>query len=187
MLAQSTHANGRAHAERLRTTNPIAASYYIDHAGVVTDQLLEDVRETVAMLHGDAKVESIPVFSPLLERLRFDFESAHTARLSWNVVLDREPFGRSAITAYRIVQEAFTNVIKHARASSVSVDIRYEHEHLSITIEDDGCGFDEKTTEGHGLFSMRSRVESVTGSISITSTSGTGTRIEARIPFECEP
>jgi len=170
-------------AERLRVMDSDKAGIYVERAGIVTAQLLDDVRETVNMLQSDAAVEPMPV-SPMLERLRADFESAYPALLSWNVTLPREPLGRSAIIFYRVLQEGLTNVIKHAKAQKVRVDVHDDGNRICLRIEDDGCGFDAGTAQGNGLASMRSRVESATGTICIASFPGGGTRIEARIPFE---
>lgn len=170
-------------AKRLRTKDPHKADRYVERAGAITTQLLGDLRDTVAMLHDNLQVEQLPA-SPLLARLRADFESAHDMALRWSVTFEREPSGRTAITIYRFVQEALTNVVRHANARSVSVSIHGTPSNIGLIIQDDGNGFDVASAAGHGLVSMRNRIESASGEISISSTPGSGTRVQAKIPVE---
>lgn len=173
-------------AGRLCMCDPDKAATYVNRAGIVTAQLLDDVRETVGMLQTDAAIKPMPL-SPMLDRLRADFESAYPARLSWNVAFSCEPLGRSAITLYRVAQEALTNVIKHSKAQTVTVDLHDLGDRMFLSIEDDGRGFDTGAAQGNGLASMRSRVESATGTITIASGKGIGTRIKVSIPVERSP
>jgi signal transduction histidine kinase len=84
--------------------------------------------------------------------------------------------------AYRIVQEALTNVAKHARADGVEVRVERSDHDLLIRVRDDGRGFAvEEPTEGFGLTGMRERVALGGGSILIESAED-GTLIEARLP-----
>jgi signal transduction histidine kinase len=73
-------------------------------------------------------------------------------------------------TVYRLVQEALTNVAKHARADGVRVAIGGSDEELSIEVQDDGSGFDTATqTAGFGLAGMRERVSLAGGTLEISS------------------
>ncbi len=94
-----------------------------------------------------------------------------------------------ATTLYRILQEALTNVWKHARASTVSVIVDRQGESLRMIIEDDGHGFDVKSTlQGasasgrFGLVGMRERLALVGGSLLIESEPGRNTTLFARVP-----
>lgn len=89
------------------------------------------------------------------------------------------------ITAYRLVQEAFTNIAKYARARTVRLTLMADGGMARLAVVDDGCGFDPVRTRGttHGLLGMRYRVEAVGGMLSVSSTPGAGTRIEARLPL----
>jgi signal transduction histidine kinase len=87
-------------------------------------------------------------------------------------------------TIYRMVQESLTNIVKHARASHVRVGVEVAGTTATITVVDDGAGFD--TTEGvagFGLAGIRERVYLAGGSLKITSVPGQGTRVEAKLPF----
>jgi signal transduction histidine kinase len=88
-------------------------------------------------------------------------EGARSTGLDVALVLDGEPAALPAgvdLSAYRIVQEALTNVIKHARALRTEVRLRYLPEALELTVTDDGPGGGEESTGGHGLLGMRERV-----------------------------
>jgi signal transduction histidine kinase len=85
-------------------------------------------------------------------------------------------------TIYRLVQEALTNIVKHAHANTVRVAISQSDAQLQIEVQDDGCGFDPKATrQGFGLEGMRERVGLAGGTLSITA-SEHGTLLQARLP-----
>jgi signal transduction histidine kinase len=94
-----------------------------------------------------------------------------------------ERFDESLETAvYRLVQEALTNVVKHARASRVRVAVRESDGELLIEVQDDGAGFDWDGVEhGFGLAGMKERVVLVGGALSIES-GERGTLVAARLP-----
>lgn len=93
-------------------------------------------------------------------------------------------------TVYRIVQEALTNVMKHARARQVSLILEHRQSTLLAVVEDDGQGFDTRRSleASHaerrlGLIGMRERAASVGGTVTIESTPGSGTTVFVRIPL----
>ena len=90
---------------------------------------------------------------------------------------------------FRVVQEALTNIARHAGARSVRVEIENIESTLVMVIEDDGSGFDVErsmaqgtSTRGLGLLGMKERVNFLGGSIAIDSTIGRGTRVIVRVP-----
>ncbi|HEX6022454.1 MAG TPA: GAF domain-containing sensor histidine kinase [Solirubrobacter sp.] len=85
-------------------------------------------------------------------------------------------------TAYRLVQEALTNVVKHARASRVEIAAHAQDGTLEIRVADDGRGFDtDAASAGFGLVGMRERVELAGGQLRIES-GPTGTEVRSRLP-----
>jgi signal transduction histidine kinase len=91
--------------------------------------------------------------------------------------------GEVESTAYRLVQEAITNAVKHSEADKVSVSVVEENCSVLITVGDDGAGFDpEAATRGFGLLGMRERVELVDGRVYIESRPGSGTVVQAELP-----
>jgi two-component system sensor histidine kinase UhpB len=90
-----------------------------------------------------------------------------------------------AISAYRIVQEALSNIMKHAGAHEAGVMLALDGEVLTIEISDDGSGFvPELSSEGIGIIGMRERVAAVQGRIQIESTPGKGSRIHIELPLD---
>jgi len=85
------------------------------------------------------------------------------------------------VAAYRIVQEALTNVARHARAQSCTVRLSVELDALLVEIADDGKGIAQRGL-GAGLRTMQERAAELAGSCQITSTPGVGTTVAARLP-----
>ena len=84
---------------------------------------------------------------------------------------------------YRLVQEALTNVAKHARASRVDVTVEQGAGEVRVRVTDDGRGFDyAEPTEGFGLAGMRERAALMGGRLEVES-SGTGTSVTAVFPL----
>jgi len=84
---------------------------------------------------------------------------------------------------YRVVQEALTNVVKHAHAEKVRLLIREAEGRIDITVRDDGAGFDsEAPTDGFGLLGMRERLELAGGEMEVRSALGEGTEVRATVP-----
>jgi len=83
---------------------------------------------------------------------------------------------------YRLVQEALTNVVKHARANRVAIEIVAHDGHVDVTVRDDGTGFDPSLPrEGFGITGMRERVVLANGTLTIDSGPGQGTTVVARL------
>ena len=90
-----------------------------------------------------------------------------------------------AIGVYRITQEALANASRHANAKHAYVDLTYLDGGLSLTIGDDGAGFEPSaSTFGLGILGMRERVESLGGSIAIESSAQDGTTIIVNLPLQ---
>jgi signal transduction histidine kinase len=87
---------------------------------------------------------------------------------------------------YGIGREALTNAARHAQASNVTVRVEERAGHVSVQIDDDGCGFDSSTSPaGHyGLESMRSRAAEIDAHLTIASTRGAGTVIRVEVPLD---
>jgi len=91
------------------------------------------------------------------------------------------------LSAYRIVQEALTNSLKHAGASRAKVSIRYGPHSLELEVTDDGRGMSERgpsgDKEGRGLVGMRERVALFGGELSVGPMPEGGYRVHARLPL----
>jgi signal transduction histidine kinase len=97
------------------------------------------------------------------------------------------------IAIFRIVQEALNNITKHAQARDVYIKLEYQLRNLVVTVRDDGVGFDMGTVRmsrarrpSLGLAGMQERAVLVGGEVSIQSSPGQGTLVEAKLPFHSE-
>ena len=101
---------------------------------------------------------------------------------------DLPPMGTErVITAFRIVQEAVTNALRHAEAGRIEVSLESDAEETRIRVQDDGRGFDAASVlsgsgKGFGVFGMSERVRDLGGEFSLVSAPGRGTLMQARIP-----
>jgi signal transduction histidine kinase len=85
-------------------------------------------------------------------------------------------------TAYRIVQEALTNAVKHANASRAEVVVRYRNGTVELIVSDDGDGDGDGGGSGHGLVGMRERVSVYGGELEAGPQAGGGFRLRATLP-----
>ncbi|HEX8998678.1 MAG TPA: ATP-binding protein, partial [Blastocatellia bacterium] len=90
--------------------------------------------------------------------------------------------------AYRIVQEALTNVARHAGVDEVKVNVSADAENLFVQVTDQGRGFDPQGAlsagESSGLAGMRERAQLLGGKLIINSAAGEGTSVNALLPLE---
>ena len=84
---------------------------------------------------------------------------------------------------YRIVQEALNNIARHAQARNVQIIVRSAAERVSVSIQDDGAGFDPQRVRGLGLLGMEERVRHVGGQFDVDSHAGRGTTVRAELPL----
>lgn len=94
------------------------------------------------------------------------------------------------LVVFRIIQEAFNNILKHAKAKNVFLQLYYTETQIEITIRDDGTGFITETLNENGnckaksgLLNMKKRAKLIEGNFEITSTPGSGTIIHLSIPY----
>jgi signal transduction histidine kinase len=90
------------------------------------------------------------------------------------------------VAAYRIVQEALTNAVRHAGATTARVELALHHDGLCVRVQDDGTGVLRPRPEGNGLTTMRERAEEIGGSFDIRPEPGVGTTVSVRLPSGAE-
>ncbi|WP_153799526.1 MEDS domain-containing protein [Foetidibacter luteolus] len=107
----------------------------------------------------------------------------HTTTCTSGIKISMEAIGldetklseKLRLTCYRIIQEQFSNILKYSKASSVLLKIVQDNEKLTLTIQDNGIGFDmSKKTSGIGLMNIKTRVSLFNGEVSIRSSPGQG-------------
>ena len=139
---------------------------------------------TVRRADGEARGEQ-----PGLGNLERLVTGVHQAGLEVDLRIDGEPVPLPAgvdLTAYRVVQEALTNALKHAGADSATVTVSYEPNEVAITVEDDGEGLSPERLSnlggGHGLAGMEERVALYGGLLQAGRRRGGGFAVRARLP-----
>ena len=157
----------------------------------ITQGLLDLTQETIGAVRRIAEelrpgvLDHLDLSVALAQALQA-FESRHGVR---GVLDASEPTLRlspkAATTVYRIVQEALTNIARHAAASEVTVTLRVDEESLHVAIVDDGCGFDNAVSRPRslGLLTMAERSRELGGRFEIESRVGAGTRINVTVPL----
>ncbi len=175
-------------AEALGPRNAEQMQRNVDHALRLARANLEDVRRSVLDLRA-APLEGRTLPEALAALLRgFGEETGISISFDAGPTIGRLP---SAVEAglYRIVQEALSNIRKHAGADSVVARLIEAPDELRLEIVDDGAGFDlaaiqEAEDRGFGIRGMNERAHLLGGRLEICSTPGSGTRIDVVIPRE---
>lgn len=148
-----------------------------------TDATIEEVRRALSRLR-PAALDEIGL-AAAIERLCDDVEELAGVRVARRVEVPAGLPATVETALYRIVQEALTNVTRHARdASDVEVTLRAEGAEVLLEISDDGPGIDEaRSGAGRGLRGMRERAELLGGRLDVLPASPHGTVLRARVPL----
>ena len=166
-------------------SDPAEAKKSLDAISHTSRSTLVEIRRMLGVLRDDQGAEYAP--SPGLADLDRLVRDIAGAGLQVDI---RTEGARGELppgvdfTAYRIVQEALTNVLKHAGRARATVIVGYEPAALRLEILDDGRGVNGRATPGgHGLIGMRERVGVYGGSFSAGPRAGGGFRVAARLPY----
>lgn len=151
----------------------------------VVGQVLDDVHNLAVQLR-PAVLDDLGL-PAALERLIQEWQKRHNIQADVVVHLAGERLPEVIETAlYRILQEALTNVARHAQARSISVLVERRAQDVVAVIEDDGVGFNanQAHTDGHlGLAGVRERAELLGGSLTIESSPGKGSSLYIQLPL----
>lgn len=155
-----------------------------------TTRSLRELRATVSMLHSPARKGRDDRAPHTLEGIQTIIETARQAGLTTRTDLAADPARvppTIATAAHRIAQEAVTNVIKHAGATTLTITTRIEDDTLYLTIGDDGKATTEPGVGGRGIAGMRERAALLGGALSTSRSSTSGTAVTARLPLTRKP
>lgn len=175
-------------------------------AAHVTALGAEELRGVLRGIEGDAR-SSLSELKGFLQRERTDIEAGHrmsgplsaaladvvrtaeragvAVHLDADEAIDALPAG-ARTTVLRVVQEAVTNVLRHAGASSATVTLHTSSDPMTVRIEDDGQGVRGEIQPGHGLAGLRERVEILGGTVDFAS-SPAGFTVSAALPLGTRP
>jgi signal transduction histidine kinase len=156
-----------------------------DNVKTIVDGALQRVRDLSHLLH-PAMLDDLGLQTAVDWHLR-GFSKRHDVAVEFrHEGMDERLEPSTEATAFRIVQEALTNVVKHAHARSVRVELRREEAAIRLTVSDDGHGFDESAgaggRRGLGLRGIRERVSELDGTLTIETAPGRGTRLAVELP-----
>lgn len=155
-------------------------------------EALDELKAAVGVLRAGGEVadDSPHAPAPGLGQLPALIEVATVNGLRVELEIDGEVRilpGSVELTAYRIVQESLTNVVRHAEATAVTVSLGYEPDALELAITDDGRGGDGVETAGHGIRGMRERAAALGGVLEAGPARQGGFRVACRIPTGRRP
>ena len=177
----------RLYLEMLRSNLPAAASELapkLDETQQLAEQTIQEMRRLISALSPNV-LENLGLpasIRQLVSNFRRTFEGEVRLQMSG---LDDLPQG-TQIMLYRLVQECFSNVIKHSRAGSVVLRVGRKNGKIHLQVRDDGVGFDlskaGRKQDSFGLSGMKERVALLGGDIQIQSSPGKGTKVGIAIP-----
>jgi signal transduction histidine kinase len=171
-------------AAGLVRTDPARAEAEIDHVGRLARETQAELRTLIfelrpPRLEADGLVATVGKDLEVLGR-------AHGLKADLRVHGTPELASTVQVELYRIIQEALNNAVRHARAESVAVDVDATDDMVTITVRDDGVGFDPAARAIRerrlGLTSMRERAESLGGTLTIETAPRSGTTVRMEVP-----
>ena len=184
-------------ARSVLSTDPERARTALRQVEETGRQTLTEMRHLVGILREDEDEVRQPL--PRLERLPALIDEARAGGLTVDLDVAGSPVELPAgleLAAYRLIQEALTNVRKHAPTSHAQVLLSYEPDRLRIAVSDDGGSTGpsgaaaatarDASDSGHGLIGMRERVQVYGGRMQTRSMPGGGFRVEAVLPLSGE-
>jgi two-component system, NarL family, sensor histidine kinase UhpB len=162
------------------------ATSAFQHLSSVVDNLIESVRRVSADLH-PSLLDEDGLFATMEWYLsRFRRQTGLLCR--WRR-MDREPeiLPEKATQIFRILQEALTNVVRHAQAKTIEVDTAVRNDEFTLAIRDDGTGIDEEKITDYrsiGLTNMRERARLIGGRLDISPSDDHGTLVRFAVPLQ---
>jgi signal transduction histidine kinase/ligand-binding sensor domain-containing protein len=145
---------------------------------------IDQLRETIWAMKAPAmQVKDLASHLESYVRRRFQYEEGLALDCSADIAAERVLAPAQTLTIFRIVQEATTNVLKHAGASRATFRIATDAQGaLSVVVADNGIGAAESTGGGHGMENMRQRAAEAGGTVSVSRAPGGGTEARFLLP-----
>ena len=180
----------------LLNTSPESAREHIEYARSLAGTHLHEARTSILELRTDALqgqslIAALTTLTASWKALQATEQQGATFRVGQSIDEIALP-SATALTLYRVAQEALHNARQHGHASTVEVELSMEAEMLCLTITDNGIGFEpaalHEGNAGFGIVGMRERLHLLQGALDILSAPGAGTQVVAMVPVsETEP
>jgi signal transduction histidine kinase len=183
----------QAETARLTTPGmPAAGAQRLSEIGDTARAGLTEMRRLLGVLREDAQAE-LPDRHPqpgLAQLPRLVDEARESSGAGYRLIISGSPVTVDpgvGLAAFRIVQEALTNALRHAPGAAVDVEVHYGHGELRLRIRDNGPGLERTAPAGgHGLAGLRERATAVGGELRAGAATVGGFLVEARLPGTCE-
>ena len=173
--------------DRLRTERGASSDNRITLAVNECRQLVDDMVRIVRDLALGLRPSMLDDFGlqPALEWLTRDFTRRSNVPVELEMTGPFEALADQHRTCiYRVVQEALTNCVRHARATAIIVKIRAREDTIDLTVSDDGVGLDpSRRANGFGLRGIEERVRELGGNLTVLSTAGKGATLSIKLPI----
>ncbi|WP_246002486.1 sensor histidine kinase, partial [Allorhizocola rhizosphaerae] len=174
-------------ARRMLKLDPDATDQALATIEQTSRTTLRELRRLLFLLRVESESDAQLTPQPGLEGIRTLVEQVQEAGLPVSLKVDGETRTLEpgvALAAYRIVQEALTNTLKHAGQAKAEVRLKFEPDLLTVEVFDTGQGPHGSVSPGHGLLGMRERVSVYGGILRTGPRPGGGFRVYAKIPVE---
>jgi len=176
-------------AKRVLKIDPESAEQALGTIEQTSRTTLRELRRLLFLLRVESDADTQLSPQPGLEGIRTLIDQVREAGLPATLRVDGEELDLEpgvALTAYRIVQEALTNTLKHAGQATAEVRLTFGPQLLTIEVFDTGAGPKGSDSAGHGLLGMRERVAVYGGTLRTGPRPGGGFRVYAKIPVETQ-
>lgn len=169
-------------ALKLWESNPARSKKFLAEAKRLGSSALQEVRQSVSILRSDP-VQGGSLESAIASLVKETYDTTGVLP-NYSINLERPLPIEISTAVYRVVQEALTNIYKHAAATEVQITLNATTTELSLVIQDNGRGFKvDQNTTGFGLQGMRERATAVEAQFDIESEPGCGCRITVNFPL----
>jgi signal transduction histidine kinase len=173
-------------ARRSLADDPDETREALDTIEVTGGRALSEMRRLLGMLRTDGEQIALAP-QPSLRFIDELVTHVAAAGISLDVSVEGEPVELPTgidVSAYRIIQEALTNTLKHAGPATARLVIKYGADTLELEVSDSGSGTAAHDAKGHGLIGMRERVSLYGGKFEAGPADGGGFRVQARLPLD---
>ena len=164
----------------------IRAKLELSNISIDLKNIIDDIRQTIFNLC-PMTLDDLG-FNNAIERYLDGIKKQYNFNLNTNIDNISIDYSNTALNIYRIIQECISNIINHAKANNISIDIKQTNNYIIIIINDDGIGFNvdmvthSEKNNHFGLLIIKERIELLNGTYDIISKEQEGTKINIKIP-----